>query len=206
MAKFDPKRHRVVAVPYQDDDPERGQHFHVDLDDLVDASVAAMSEDGGEVNPFLIKRIESVEARLTEQGSRVDDIEARPHVSDETLKQLDDGFNAKINHMVTKHVNGALGDLRQRLIALENAAKTIVHSSGEPQANQVAKLAEAIHAFGQYVKTVEGDLEARVAAVEQIHAELAENITDNNLKLMKVNTRLYKALKALEYDDEGKAA
>ena len=201
MAKFDPKRHRVVAVPFKDDDPEKGQHFHVDLDDLVDASVAAMSEDGGEVNPFLIKRIESIEARLTEQGGRVDGIENRPHVSEETLKQLDDGLNAKIKHLVEKHVNSALGDLRQRLIALEKAAKTITHEPGEPQSSQVAKLADAIHSFGKYVSTVESDLEARVAAVEQIHAELAENITDNNLKLMKVNTRLYKALKALEYDE-----
>ena len=97
MAKFDPGRHRVVAVPYHEDDPERGQHFHVDLDDLVGA---AGGGDGDSVNPFLVKRLESIEGRLTELAHRVDGIESRPHISDETMAQLGDGMNSKIQHLV----------------------------------------------------------------------------------------------------------
>ena len=200
MAKFDPEKHRVVAVPFRQDDPERGQHFHVDLDELASLPMG----DGDNPNPFLIKRVENAEARLTELGNRVDGI---PHVSEDTLRQLDDGLNAKIQHMVEKHVNSALGDLRRRVVALERKSQAVATASeGEPQSAQLAKLAEAVQSFGKYVATVETDLEERVAAVEQLYAELSENMTENNLKVMKVNVRLFKALKALEYDDEGKAA
>ena len=73
MDKFDPDKHRVVAVPFRDDDPERGQHFHVDLDALV----AAAREDSQELIPvdntqvaFLSKQVAKVREDLAEVASR----------------------------------------------------------------------------------------------------------------------------------------
>ena len=197
MAKFDSGRHRVVAVPYHDDDPERGQHFHVDLDDLVGA---AGGGDGDSVNPFLIKRLESIEGRLTELAHRVDGLEARPHISDETMAQLGDGLNSKIQNLVESHVNRALGDLRSRVVSVEKST-AITTTGADPDSSKLAKLASAIQSFGEYVERVENDLEGRVSAVEQACAEVTEHITETNLSTMKLSTRLYRALKALEHDE-----
>ena len=58
---------------------------------------------------FVIKRLNTIEARQTEMLSRLDNLEARPHISEETIRQLDDGLNAKIQHLIEKHVAALWG-------------------------------------------------------------------------------------------------
>jgi len=196
MAKFDPARHRVVAVPYLDDDPERGQHFHVSLDALIDA--AREAHQSTEIVPvdddrmgFVVKRLNAIEARLTE-------LESRPYLSPEDIRQLGDGLNTKIKGMIEKHVNSALGDVRSRLVTVER--NTTTNTAGEPQSAQLAKLAEMVRNFGELVQTVERDFDGRIAHVEQMYAEVAQHISDTNLKTLQLSTRLYRALQALESD------
>ena len=48
---------------------------------------------------------------------------------------------------------------------------------------------------------IEQTVVGRHDELEQRYAELAEHITEMNLKVLRVNTRFYKALKALEHDE-----
>lgn len=148
---------------------------------------------------FVVKRLEAIEGRLTELAARVDELDARPHVSEDTIRQLDDGLNAKINHMIEKHANRALGDIRSRLVTIERNTTTTVAGS-DPDSAKLAKLAEIVSSLGSYVSEIESTVEQRHGALEQQYAELAEHITDTNLKTMKLSTRLYRALQALEHD------
>jgi uncharacterized coiled-coil protein SlyX len=207
MAKFDPARHRVVAVPYRDDDPEKGQHFHVDLDALVDAAreAAAAAGDvsretlGDDQGIFLTKRINALEARVAE-------LEARPVVSEDMLRQFNDAFNARVDAIVEQKVNKALGDLRSRLVTVEKKSTSVTTTAQDPDSAKLTRFATLLHSFGEMVRDVETTVDRRQTDLEQRYAELAEHITDNNLKVMKMSTRLYRALAALEHDDEGKDA
>jgi uncharacterized coiled-coil protein SlyX len=204
MAKFDPARHRVVAVPYRDDDPERGQHFHVDLDALVDAAREAAAGDvsretlGDDQGMFLAKRCKQLEDRIAE-------LEARPVVSDDTLKQLNDALHAKLQTLIERQVTAALGDLRSRLVTVERKS-TSVTTQQDPDSAKLTRLAAMMHSFGEMVKEIESSVDQRQTDIEQRYAELAEYITDNNIKVMKLAGKLHGAMQALEADDEGKAA
>ena len=204
MAKFDPNRHRVVAVPYRDDDPERGQHFHVDLDALIDAAREAAAGDvsretlGDDQGLFLAKRCKQLEDRIAE-------LEDRPVVSDDTLKQLNDALHAKLQTLIEKKVNAALGDLRSRVIAVEKNSTSLT-TQQDPDSAKLTRLAAMLQSFGEMVREIETSVDQRQTEIEQQHAELREHITENNLQVMKMSTRLYRALAALEHDDEGKAA
>ena len=162
-------------------------------------AVIPQDDDLSDRVEFVVKRLAALESRLTEYAGRLDEIAARPHISEETIRQLDDGLNAKIRTMIESHVNKAMGDVRSRLVTVERNATTVIE--GEPQSKQLAKLADVVRNFGECVKTVESDFDERIAHVEQMYAEVAEHITDNNLKTMQLSTRLYRALKALEQDD-----
>ena len=207
MAKFDPNRHRVVAVPYQDDDPDKGQHFHVDLDALVDAArEAAMAAGdvsretlGDDQGIFLTKRINALEARVAE-------LEARPVVSEDMLRQLNDALHAKMQAIIEQQVNKALGDLRSRLVTVEKKSTSVTTTAQDPDSAKLTRLATMLQSFGEMVRDIETNVDTRHSDLEQRYAELAEHITDNNLKVMKMSTRLYRALAALEHDDEGKDA
>lgn len=164
--------------------------------DLIEA--VSRETSASDQMQFVIKRLNTIEARQTEMFARLDNLENRPHISEETIRQLDDGLNVKIQHMIEKHVNGAMGEVRSRLIKIERSAPT---SDSEAPSGQVAKLAQAIKSFGEYVERVENDLEGRVSAVEQMCAEVSEHITETNLSTMKLSTRLYRALKALDHDE-----
>jgi len=207
MAKFDPARHRVVAVPYRDDDPEKGQHFHVDLDALVDAArEAAMAAGdvsretlGDDQGIFLTKRINALEARVAE-------LESRPVVSEDMLRQLNDALHAKMQAIIEQQVNKALGDLRSRLVTVEKKSTSVTTTAQDPDSAKLTRLATMLQSFGEMVRDIETNVDTRHSDLEQRYAELAEHITDNNLKVMKMSTRLYRALAALEHDDEGKDA
>ena len=207
MAKFDPNRHRVVAVPYQDDDPDKGQHFHVDLDALVDAArEAAMAAGdvsretlGDDQGIFLTKRINALEARVAE-------LEARPVVSEDMLRQLNDALHAKMQAIIEQQVNKALGDLRSRVVTIEKSSNSVTTTKSDPDSAKLGRIAEIVQSLGGYVREIETTVEHKHTELEQRYAELAEHITDNNLQTMKLNTRLYRALAALEHDDEGKDA
>src|SRR5210317_1718298 len=186
MAKFDPARHRVVAVPYRDDDPEKGQHFHVDLDALVDAAreAAAAAGDvsretlGDDQGIFLTKRINALEARVAE-------LEARPVVSEDMLRQFNDAFNARVDAIVEQKVNKALGDLRSRLVTVEKKSTSVTTTAQDPDSAKLTRFATLLHSFGEMVRDVETTVDRRQTDLEQRYAELAEHITDNNLKVMK---------------------
>jgi len=212
MAKFDPARHRVVAVPYRDDDPEKGQHFHVDLDALVDAARQAAAGDvsretlGDDQGLFLAKRCQQLEAKLTEAEARLAELEARPTVSEDTIRQFDDAFNSKVNTLVEKRVNAALGDLRSRVVSVEKKSTSLT-TQQDPESAKISRLASLMQSFGEYIKEVETSVEKRQTDIENAHAQLAEYITDNNVKVMKLASKLHAAMQALETDvDEGKAA
>lgn len=159
---------------------------------LVD-SVARETDPHG----FLAKRLEALEGRLTETAARLDAHEQLPHISEDTIRQLDDGLHAKIQAMITKHVNGALGDVRSRLVTIERNTTTAV-AGADPDSAKLAKLAEIVSSLGEYMASIEKTVEE----VDQKYAELVEYITDTNLKTMTLSTRLYRALKALEEPDE----
>jgi uncharacterized coiled-coil protein SlyX len=207
MAKFDPARHRVVAVPFQDDDPEKGQHFHVDLDALVDAAreaaVAAgdVSREtlGDDQGIFLTKRINALEARVAE-------LEARPVVSEDMLRQFNDAFNARVDAIVEQKVNKAMGDVRSRLVTVEKKSTSLTTTAQDPDSTKITRLATLMQSFGEVVRDVENSFEQRCAELDQKYAEISEHITETNLKIMQLMTKLYRALAALEHDDEGKDA
>ena len=169
--------------------------------DLIEA-VSRNMEDGDSSDrlEFIVKRLNSIEARQTEMLSRLDNLEARPHISEETIRQLDDGLNAKIQHLVESKVAGALGDLRSRVISVERNT-TSVTTTADPDSAKLGKLSEIVASLGSYVTEIETSVETRHTDLEQRYRELAEHITDNNLQTMKLSTRLYRALAALENDE-----
>lgn len=153
---------------------------------------------------FVVKRLAALDARMTEYAGRLDEVEARPHVSQDMIQQLDDGLNAKIQHMVTKHVNGALGDVRSRLVTVERASTT--GQSGDSDSAKISKLASMLQSFGEMLREIETTVDQRQTDLEQLCAELSEHVTDSNVKVMQVSTRLYRALAALQSDDEERVA
>lgn len=250
--KFDFERHKVVAVPYLEDDPEKGQHFHVGLSDLVaDIKRYVAEQRGGpgteivhqetvreiETLPpevmgriekieralnelefpssdqsdrvmFLAKRLDALESRQTEWSHRLDEVEGRPHISAETVRQLNDGLNEKFKHMIEKLVNAAMGDVRSRLVSVERTVEAPRAITGGEDAAKLSRLAEMLAALGKYVQTIERDLDQRNQDVERLYAEMSEHmvtvndhISDINSGALLMKTRMYRALKALETEE-----
>jgi len=154
---------------------------------------------GDDQGLFLTKRINAIEARVA-------DLEARPVVSDETLKQLNDALHAKLQTLIEQRVNKALGDLRSRVVTIEKNSTSVMTTNQDPDSAKITRLATMMQSFGELIREVETTVDQRQTDLEQRYAELAEHITDNNLQVMKMSTRLYRALAALEHDDEEKVA
>lgn len=148
---------------------------------------------------FLAKRINAIEARLIS-------LENRPHVSEETINSLNDALHAKMQSIIEQQVNRALGDLRSRVVTIEKTSNSVTTHKTDPDSAKLGRIAEIVQSLGGYVREIETTVEHKHTELEQRYAELAEHITDNNLQTMKLNTRLYRALAALEHDDEGKVA
>ena len=148
---------------------------------------------------FLAKRINALEARIVT-------LENRPHVSEETINSLNDALHAKMQSIIEKQVNKALGDLRSRVVTIEKSSNSVTTTKSDPDSAKLGRIAEIVQSLGGYVREIETTVEHKHTELEQRYAELAEHITDNNLQTMKLNTRLYRALAALEHDDEGKDA
>ena len=148
---------------------------------------------------FLAKRINAIEARIVT-------LENRPHVSEETINSLNDALHAKMQAIIEQQVNRALGDLRSRVVTIEKTSNSVTTHKTDPDSAKLGRIAEIVQSLGGYVREIETTVEHKHTELEQRYAELAEHITDNNLQTMKLNTRLYRALAALEHDDEGKAA
>jgi uncharacterized coiled-coil protein SlyX len=154
---------------------------------------------GDDQGMFLAKRINALEARVA-------DLEARPVVSDETLKQLNDALHAKLQTLIEQRVNKALGDLRSRVVTIEKNSTSVTTTNQDPDSTKMTRLATMLQSFGEMVREIETTVDQRQTDLEQRYAELAEHITDNNLQVMKMSTRLYRALAALEHDDEKEVA
>src|SRR6056300_72353 len=148
---------------------------------------------------FLAKRINALEARIVT-------LENRPHISEETINSLNDALHAKMQSIIEKQVNKALGDLRSRVVTIEKSSNSVTTTKNDPDSAKLGRIAEIVQSLGGYVREIETTVEHKHTELEQRYAELAEHITDNNLQTMKLNTRLYRALAALEHDDEGKDA
>ena len=74
--------------------------------------------------------------------------------------------------------------------------------NSDPDSDKLCRISEIVGSLGTYVRDIESTVDQRHSELEQRYAELAEHITDNNLQVMKMNTRLYRALAALEHDEE----
>lgn len=241
MSKFDFNRHQVVAVVAKEGDPERGQHYHVDLGEFLEearqyvaqlpapeqpvslpavleprevvketvvreelpAEVANQIANMADRLEFLAKTVNALDGRMTELGARVQDVESRPHLSEQTVRELMDGLNTRFKSLVEKLVNGAMGDVRSRLVSIERNGGG---AGIDPDSEKLSRLAETISALSKYVREIETTVEDRHADLERKYAEIAEHLTDVNVKTMKVSTRLYRALKALEVDPEERGA
>jgi septation ring formation regulator EzrA len=107
--------------------------------------------------------------------------------------------------LIERQVTAALGDLRSRLVTVERKS-TSVTTQQDPDSAKLTRLAAMMHSFGEMVKEIESSVDQRQTDIEQRYAELAEYITDNNIKVMKLAGKLHGAMQALEADDEGKAA
>lgn len=177
-----------------------GQRF-----DEIDLTVPVVTVTEDKSNPsrdddrieFIAKRINAIESRIVQ-------LENRPYVSEETVQGLNDALHAKMQSIIEKTVNRSLGDLRSRVVTIEKTSSSVTHSEGERDADstKLARIAEIVQSLGGYVREIESTVVERHDELEQRYAELAEHITDNNLKTMQLNTRLYRALAALEHDEE----
>ena len=143
---------------------------------------------------FLAKRINAIEARIVT-------LENRPHVSEETINSLNDALHAKMQSIIEQQVNRALGDLRSRVVTIEKTSNSVTTHKTDPDSAKLGRIAEIVQSLGGYVREIETTVECKHTELEQRYAELAEHITDNNLQTMKLNTRLYRALAALEHDE-----
>lgn len=66
--KFDPTKHKIVTVVTDPDDPERGNHFHLSLPDLVqEVQVIEKEADAGVLNE-LAARISEIESKPESQA------------------------------------------------------------------------------------------------------------------------------------------
>lgn len=216
-SRFDWQRHKVVAVPYREDDPERGQHFHVDMSEMVneikDYLTANSIPTSGEIVQidhsvpaqyeqqmgFLIKTLQSYESRLIAVEARVEDVEARPHLSEATVRELMTGINTRFHDKIKELVAQSNGDMRSQITALKSTAVT---RQTEPASDQLAKLSRLIDSVGDYVKTFERTVEDQNSALEEKYAAIAAHLQQTNGDVMKVKTMVYRLAAAVREPED----
>ena len=154
---------------------------------------------GDDQAAFIARRLNALEGRIA-------DLEARPVVSDETLQQLNDALHAKLQTLIEQQVNRALGDLRSRVVTIEKSSNSVTTTASDPDSAKITRLAAMLQSFGEMIRDIETTVSQRQDDIEQRYAEMAANITDNNVKVLKLASKLHGAMQALEHDDEGKAA
>jgi uncharacterized coiled-coil protein SlyX len=158
---------------------------------------------------FLIRRLESIESRLTEMGARLEEVEGRPQVSEKTLRELMDGINTRFKSLVEKLVNAAMGDVKSRLVTVERTVEKGVPATNGGEGDKLNRLAQIVSSLGAYVNDIEGTVEARNEDLERRYAEMSEHmatvndhIATINADALRMKTRMYRALKALDVDED----
>ena len=178
-----------------------------------DGETKIVKVDGGgagERIEFLIRRLEAIESRLTEMGARLDEVEARPQVSEKTLKELMDGINTRFKALVEKLVNAAMGDVKSRLVTVERSVeKGVPVGDNSRDSDKLNRLAQIVSSLGSYVNDIESTVENRNEDLERRYAEMSEhmaNVNDHiatiNADALRMKTRMYRALKALDVDED----
>ena len=213
--KFDFNRHKVIAVPFRDDDPEKGSHFHVSLGEMVSEIkeyIATQQIPGGTTEivrvesvpaeldervGFLIRTLQSYESRLIAVESRLVDVEARPHLSENTVRELMDGINTRFHEKIKELVAASNGELRSQISVL----KTSSVAKTEPASDQLAKLAGIVKATGEYVRSFEQSVEQHNADLEEKYAAIAAHLDSTNSDVVRVKTMVYRLAAAVREDE-----
>ena len=214
--KFDFQRHRVVAVPFRDDDPEKGRHFHVSLGEMVSEIKEYISSQqqipGGTTEivrvesvpaeleeriGFMVRTLQSYEGRLTTVEARLQDVEARPHLSEATVRELMDGINTRFHEKIKELVASSNGDLRSQISVLKTTNSI---SRPEPASEQLAKLASIVKATGEYVRSFEQSVEQHNADLEEKYAAITSHLESTKGDVLKVKTMVYRLAAAVRED------
>lgn len=157
---------------------------------------------------FLIRKIDNLEARLNSLVDNVTALEARPHVSEEMIVQLNDGLTGRFTAQIEQLVNQAMGDLRSRVVTIERTYS--VPSTGQdPDSAKLTKLGQIVDSLADYVKSFEVAVDDRHDDLERRYAEIAEHIAAVNKNILNVTTetmrmkgKLLRAVTALEANED----
>lgn len=154
----------------------------------------------------LLQRIEFLAKKVDKLAARLEAVEARPHITEDTVKQLNDGLNVKFQTLIEKLVNKALGDVRSRLVTVERTIEKVPAKAGsEPESAQLTRIGEIVHSLGKCVGTIQGDFDKRTDDLEQRYAEMFEHVTSINADVLRTKTMFHEALKAFQPKDQDAA-
>tara|TARA_R110000868_G_scaffold270726_3_gene530182 strand:+ start:499 stop:1179 length:681 start_codon:yes stop_codon:yes gene_type:complete len=199
MTDFDPSRHRIVAVVTDEEDPERGQHFHLSMPDLVreihetkviesDSTALQVINDridalasrptpteliipkiDNEIPKDLLERMQFIARGLDVLRSKVEALEGQGTITPSDANDLVRSFGSRLDVTIEEKLADAIGDIRSRL--------SVVEERESPQvAKQLTKLAEAVHAVSDLVSSVEETVEQKSSQLERKYAKIASHI------------------------------
>jgi hypothetical protein len=95
--EFDPSRHKIVAIVSDPDDPERGQHLHVTVQEfrqVVREIERAISPEATAISPELRETLAGVDGLLRLVLQRMEEFDQRLTIIEQVKVQLVQGVVA----------------------------------------------------------------------------------------------------------------
>jgi hypothetical protein len=92
--EFDPARHKIVAIVSDPDDPERGQHLHVTVQEfrqVVREIERQIPAEAGTLNAEAVQALSGVEGLLRLVLQRMEEFDGRLSVIEQVKVQLVQG-------------------------------------------------------------------------------------------------------------------
>jgi hypothetical protein len=92
--EFDPARHKIVAIVSDPDDPERGQHLHVTVQEfrqVVREIEREIPAEAGSLNAEAVSALAGVEGLLRLVLQRLDELDGRISTIEQVKVQLVQG-------------------------------------------------------------------------------------------------------------------